>query len=131
MLDEVEADLVDRFGDYPDEVANLLNIGQIKMDGDRALVEGIQKRQQQIIFTLSKVGTKAYKVEQLFEALSATKMKATLGVEKDHMVIKLVVEKIDGRSDLAKRDQQICSCITRTKSTKNRWWRHWRIKKCE
>lgn len=93
MLDEVEADLVDRFGDYPDEVANLLNIGQIKMDGDRALVESIQKRQQQIIFTLSKVGTKAYKVEQLFEALSATKMKATLGVEKDHMVIKLVVEK--------------------------------------
>ena len=93
MLDEVEADLVDRFGDYPDEVANLLNIGQIKMDGDRALVESIQKRQQQIIFTLSKVGTKAYKVEQLFEALSATKMKATLGVEKDKMVIKLMIAK--------------------------------------
>lgn len=93
MLDEVEADLVDRFGDYPDEVANLLNIGQIKMDGDRALVESIHKRQQQIILTLSKVGTKAYKVEQLFEALSATKMKATLGVEKEKMVIKLTVGK--------------------------------------
>ncbi|MDT2596452.1 transcription-repair coupling factor [Enterococcus dongliensis] len=93
MLDEVEADLVDRFGDYPDEVANLLNVGQIKMDGDRALVESIQKRQQQIIFTLSKVGTKAYKVEQLFEALGATKMKATLGVEKDQMVIKLMIAK--------------------------------------
>ena len=93
MLDEVEADLIDRFGDYPDEVANLLNVGQIKMDGDRALVESIQKRQQQIIFTLSKVGTKAYKVEQLFEALSVTKMKATLGVEKDQMVIKLTIAK--------------------------------------
>jgi len=93
MLDEVEVDLIDRFGDYPDEVANLLNVGQIKMDGDRALVESIQKRQQQIIFTLSKVGTKAYKVEQLFEALSVTKMKATLGVEKDQMVIKLTIAK--------------------------------------
>lgn len=93
MLDEVEADLIDRFGDYPDVVANLLNVGQIKMDGDRALVESIQKRQQQIIFTLSKVGTKAYKVEQLFEALSVTKMKATLGVEKDQMVIKLTIAK--------------------------------------
>ncbi|MDU6524158.1 MAG: hypothetical protein E6540_09350, partial [Enterococcus sp.] len=67
--------------------------GQIKMDGDRALVESIQKRQQQIIVTLSKVGTKAYQVEQLFEALSATKMKATLGVEKDKMVIKLMIDK--------------------------------------
>ncbi|MGM0214665.1 transcription-repair coupling factor [Enterococcus sp. AZ109] len=92
MLDEVEADLIDRFGDYPDEVANLLNIGQIKMDGDRALIESIAKREQQLIVTLSKVGTKAYVVEQLFEALSATKLKATLGVEKEKMVIKLVIQ---------------------------------------
>lgn len=92
MLDEVEADLVDRFGDYPDEVANLLNVGQIKMDGDRALIESITKHDQQLVVTLSKVGTKAYAVEQLFEALSATKLKATLGVEKEKMVIKLVIQ---------------------------------------
>lgn len=92
MLDEVEADLVDRFGDYPDEVANLLNVGQIKMDGDRALIESITKHDQQLVVILSKVGTKAYAVEQLFEALSATKLKATLGVEKEKMVIKLVIQ---------------------------------------
>jgi len=37
MLEELEADLLDRFGEYPEEVAHLLTIGQIKMDGDRAL----------------------------------------------------------------------------------------------
>ncbi|GCF95812.1 transcription-repair-coupling factor [Enterococcus florum] len=93
MLDEVADDLIDRFGNFPDEVANLLNVGQIKMDGDRALVESITKKDQQLVITLSKVGTKAYQVEQLFEALSATKLKATLGVEKEKMVIKLVIQK--------------------------------------
>lgn len=93
MLNEVEEDMIDRFGDYPDEVAHLLTIGQIKMDGDRALVESIVKNDNQIRIALSKAGTKAYQVEQIFEALSATKLKATLGVEKEQMVIKLSIAK--------------------------------------
>ncbi|MGM0237966.1 MULTISPECIES: transcription-repair coupling factor [Enterococcus] len=93
MLNEVEEDMIDRFGDYPDEVAHLLTIGQIKMDGDRALVESIVKNDNQIRIALSKAGTKAYQVEQIFEALSATKLKATLGVEKEQMVIKLSIDK--------------------------------------
>ncbi|MCF8698389.1 hypothetical protein L5H80_07840, partial [Enterococcus faecium] len=44
-----------------------------------------------IVFTLSKVGTKRYSVEQLFEALTATKLKASLGVEKEQMVIRLTI----------------------------------------
>lgn len=93
MLNEVEDDLIDRFGDYPDEVAHLLTIGQIKMDGDRALVESIQRNDQLLILTLSKAGTKQYTAEQLFAALTATKMKATLGVEKEKMTIKLTIGK--------------------------------------
>ncbi|MFR0959605.1 MAG: TRCF domain-containing protein, partial [Enterococcus sp.] len=91
MLDELEDDLLDRFGEYPEEVAHLLTIGQIKMDGDRALLETIRKQEPHIVFTLSKVGTKRYSVEQLFEALTATKLKASLGVEKEQMVIRLTI----------------------------------------
>ena len=91
MLDELEEDLLDRFGEYPEEVAHLLTIGQIKMDGDRALLEMIRKQQQTIVFKLSKVGTKRYTVEQLFEALTATKLKAGLGVEKEQMMIRLTL----------------------------------------
>ena len=46
MYEELEADLLDRFGEYPDEVAHLLTTGRIKMDGDRALLESIRKRDQ-------------------------------------------------------------------------------------
>lgn len=93
MYEELEADLLDRFGEYPDEVAHLLTTGRIKMDGDRALLESIRKRQQVIKFTLSKIGTKMYTVEQLFEALSATKLKADLAVEKEKMTISLKLPK--------------------------------------
>lgn len=93
MYDELEADLLDRFGEYPDEVAHLLTTGQIKMDGDRALVETIRKRQQEITFTLSKIGTKTYNVEQIFEALSHTQLKADLAVDNEKMSVRLKVPK--------------------------------------
>ncbi|WP_207696045.1 transcription-repair coupling factor [Enterococcus sp. DIV0212c] len=93
MYDELEADLLDRFGEYPDEVAHLLTTGKIKMDGDRALVETIRKRQQEITFTLSKIGTKTYNVEQIFEALSHTQLKADLAVDNEKMAVRLKVPK--------------------------------------
>ncbi|MBO0474930.1 transcription-repair coupling factor [Enterococcus ureasiticus] len=93
MYDELEADLLDRFGEYPDEVAHLLTTGQIKMDGDRALVETIRKRKQEITFTLSKIGTKTYNVEQIFEALSQTQLKADLAVDNEKMSVRLKVPK--------------------------------------
>lgn len=93
MYEELEADLLDRFGEYPDEVAHLLTVGRIKMDGDRALLESIRRKAAEIKFVLSKVGTKTYSVEQIFEALAATKLKAGLAVEKDQMTIRLTIVK--------------------------------------
>ncbi|MDH6363924.1 transcription-repair coupling factor (superfamily II helicase) [Enterococcus sp. PF1-24] len=93
MLEELEADLLDRFGEFPDEVSYLLMIGQLKMDGDCALLEVIRKQQQVVRVVLSKVGTKTFSVEQIFEALAATKLRASLGVEKEKMVIKLTIPK--------------------------------------
>jgi len=93
MYEELEADLLDRFGEYPDEVAHLLTTGRIKMDGDRALLDSIRKRQQTVKFTLSKVGTKLYSVEQLFKALAATTLKADLAVENEKMTITLKLPK--------------------------------------
>ncbi|MHC5269891.1 transcription-repair coupling factor [Enterococcus sp. LJL98] len=92
-LDELQDDLLDRFGEYPDEVAHLLAVGEMKMNGDRALLDRIRKEGQIVTVTLSKAGTKAYSVEQLFKSLSKTKLKATLGVEKEQMRLKLTIPK--------------------------------------
>ena len=92
-LDELQDDLLDRFGEYPSEVAHLLSVGELKMNGDRSLIDRIKRQGDQVAFTLSKAGTKAYDMEQLFGALSKTKLKSTLGVEKDQMHIKLTIPK--------------------------------------
>ena len=92
MFDELEADLLDRFGEYPDEVANLLTVGLIKMNGDFALVEKIQKMNLVIEVQLSKAGTNAYTIEQVFKALAATNLKAELSSD-DTLAIRLKLTK--------------------------------------
>jgi transcription-repair coupling factor (superfamily II helicase) len=79
MFEELEGDLLDRFGDYPDEVANLLTVGLIKMNSDFALVEKIQKRGMviEVLF---------------FKALSATTLKAELSSD-DALTINLKLTK--------------------------------------
>ncbi len=93
MYEELEADLLDALESILTKWRNLLTTGRIKMDGDRALLESIRKRDQKVKFVLSKIGTKTYSVEQLFEALSATSLKADLAVEKEQMTISLKLPK--------------------------------------
>ncbi|MCS6723498.1 hypothetical protein NOM68_18375, partial [Proteus mirabilis] len=92
MFEELEGDLLDRFGEYPDEVANLLTVGLIKMNSDFALVEKIQKHGMVIEVLLSKAGTNAYTIEQIFKALSATTLKAELSSD-DALAINLKLTK--------------------------------------
>ena len=88
-LDELQDDLLDRFGEYPDEVAHLLAVGELKMNAERALVEAVKKQGLAVKITLSKVGTQQYVVQDLFKALTATKLKANMNQAKDKMEITL------------------------------------------
>lgn len=42
IYEELQEELVDRFGEYPDEVAYLLEIGLLKHFADNALVEKLR-----------------------------------------------------------------------------------------
>ncbi|MGO3197881.1 transcription-repair coupling factor [Vagococcus salmoninarum] len=96
MYEELEDDLIDRFGGYPDEVGYLLSIGLIKMNGDYALVEKITRKGDKLEIILSKAGTNTYKVEQLFKALAVTDYQADVGLDDDQMKIKLSIPKNKG-----------------------------------
>lgn len=91
-FDEIQADLIDRFGDYPDQVANLLAIGQLKMNADDALIETIKQTKEIIQVTLSAKGSRLVSGEQIFEALSTTRLKATVGFEQEQLSVKLVIQ---------------------------------------
>lgn len=89
---EIQEDLIDRFGEYPVEVTNLLAIGQIKMLADEALIEKIQRHEDAIQVTLSPRATGKLQQADIFEALSATKLKAMVNVDGGKMQIKLVIQ---------------------------------------
>jgi len=89
---EVQADLIDRFGDYPTEVAGLLAVGQLKMLADEALIEKIQRTDRDLHLTLSKQGTAKLDTKDIFKALAKTKLRATVGIDDDKMKVKLVIQ---------------------------------------
>ena len=89
---EIQADLIDRFGDYPEQVANLLMIGQLKMTADEALIESIKQVKGDLQVTLSPKGSQKVSGEQIFEALSATRLKATVGFDREKLSVKLIIQ---------------------------------------
>ncbi|CAM3064441.1 transcription-repair coupling factor [Lactiplantibacillus plajomi] len=89
---EVQDDLMDRFGDYPQEVASLLAVGKLKMLADDALIEKIQRDDDNLNLTLSKQGTAKLDTKDIFKALAKTKLRATVGIDDDKMKVKLVIQ---------------------------------------
>ncbi|MBP5842274.1 transcription-repair coupling factor, partial [Lactiplantibacillus plantarum] len=89
---EVQDDLMDRFGDYPVEVAGLLAVGKLKLLADDALIEKIQRDDSELHLTLSKQGTAKLDTKDIFKALAKTKLKATVGIDDDKMKVKLVIQ---------------------------------------
>ncbi|KRK34799.1 transcription-repair coupling factor [Levilactobacillus parabrevis] len=91
-VSEIQADLIDRFGDYPESVAQLLTIGQLKLAADLALVDKIRRVNGDVFVTISKQGTNILGGEDVFKALAATQLKATVAVDNDRLHVKLVLQ---------------------------------------
>ena len=92
QLHEVEDDLIDRFGDYGEPVANLLKISQLKMFSDYALVDKIHQNQPKITITFSPRAGTEFSSKELLEAIAQTKFRATINTENDRYQIQLTVQ---------------------------------------
>lgn len=108
---EIQEDLIDRFGDYPLEVTNLLAIGQIKMLADQTLIEKIQRHDDDIMVTLSKRATQKLQQADIFEALSVTQLRAMVNVSNDKMQVKLVIQPAMKETDWLKQLQQFIEAL--------------------
>ncbi|MBW1604780.1 transcription-repair coupling factor [Lactobacillus sp. Sy-1] len=89
---EIQGDLIDRFGDYPEAVANLLLIGRMKMLADQALIKKISNNKQSIIVTMSKLGTDKFSSKDILKAIAETKFRSTVEVVNDRIQIKLIIQ---------------------------------------
>lgn len=87
QFDEVQADLIDRFGDYPPAVANLLAVGRLKMLADQSLVKTITQKEMQFSIDFEGRFERLLNVRQLLKALAQTKLKATIKSDADQLKI--------------------------------------------
>lgn len=78
---ELQEELIDRFGEYDQEVADLLQIGLIKYFGERALIEKIARQDRTIQIDFSPEASQQLSVEWLFKALGDTTLRSDMKTE--------------------------------------------------
>ncbi|WP_024344482.1 transcription-repair coupling factor [Streptococcus equinus] len=75
----LQDELIDRFGEYPDQVAYLLEIGLVKSYMDNAFTELVERKDNNLLVRFEKASLQHYLTQDYFEALSKTDLKARIG----------------------------------------------------
>lgn len=78
---ELQDELIDRFGDYPQEVDDLLAVGLIKYYSERVLLETIKQTRDTVSLSFSEQGTKAIPIPEIFRALDGIPLQVDLETE--------------------------------------------------
>lgn len=77
-FEQIETDLLDRFGEMPNDVARLLVVGQIKPLADAALVTRIRRVKNQVTVSFNDAAAAKLAGEKIFVALKDVALKASI-----------------------------------------------------
>lgn len=88
---QLQDEMIDRFGEYDDDVADLLLIGLIKLYSEQALIETIKRTDQEVELTFSESGSRSLPAEEIFRALSEVPLKANMTVKKERFVVTIQI----------------------------------------
>ncbi|WP_332238355.1 transcription-repair coupling factor [Sporolactobacillus sp. KGMB 08714] len=69
-IEELEEEMIDRFGQYPREVADLFRIAELRVMADKLMVEEIKQKDADLTIIFSERGWKTLNREALFKAIS-------------------------------------------------------------
>lgn len=102
---ELQDELIDRFGEYPDTVAYLLEIGLLKSYFDQVFCHNVLRRKQEILVSFEPMAATIFLTQDYFEALSATQLKAQIQEERGRLE---VVFKVDRKNDREILEELLC-----------------------
>ncbi|HEW8867016.1 TPA: transcription-repair coupling factor [Streptococcus pneumoniae] len=88
--EELQEELIDRFGEYPDVVAYLLEIGLVKSYLDKVFVQRVERKDNKITIQFEKVTQRLFLAQDYFKALSVTNLKA--GIAENKKLMELVFD---------------------------------------
>jgi len=94
VFEDIEADMLDRFGEMPDEVARLLLVGRIKQLADQAQIINIRRQRKQLAITFNAQATTKLSGETIFEALIDVPLKAAVRTESGDLQVILTVNDV-------------------------------------
>jgi len=80
-IEELNEEMVDRFGDYPEEVTYLFRISEIKVYGLQAGLETIKQTKEEVLFLLSEKASSEIDGQKIFQITSKYGRKIGLGME--------------------------------------------------
>lgn len=83
--EELQEELIDRFGEYPYVVAYLLEIGLVKSYLDKVFVQRVERKDNKITIQFEKVTQRLFLAQDYFKALSVTNLKAGIAENKELM----------------------------------------------
>lgn len=89
---DIQGDLIDRFGDYPTAVGNLLLVSKLKHAADLAMISKIKRQQDNINITFTERGSRLIKAPAIIKELAKTRFKATIGDTDRQITVRLVIQ---------------------------------------
>ncbi|MGT2713171.1 transcription-repair coupling factor [Streptococcus pluranimalium] len=117
--EELQDELIDRFGEYPDQVAYLLEIGLIKSYLDSVFTELVDRKENQLVVRFEKVTQTLFLTQDYFEALSKTNLKARISEhqgkievifdirnKKDYEILEELIQFGQGFADIKERKME-------------------------
>lgn len=95
-LTELKEDMVDRFGDYPQEVDDLFKVAAVRVMADKLMIEEIKESSDDLTVLFSEPGWKSLDREALFKTIG--QMGPGIGLGSSGQKMKLTIRS-DGRKD--------------------------------
>ncbi|QPC48472.1 transcription-repair coupling factor [Mangrovibacillus cuniculi] len=92
-LQDLKDELLDRFGDYPQEVADLFRVSEIRIYGRFAKLEKIKQDREAIHIFMSEEGSKEVDGSKVFELTSNLGRDVGLGMEGQQMKLSIYLKR--------------------------------------
>ena len=92
QLDKIEDELIDRFGDYPEAVENLLAVAGLKINADYAQVLNVikDKKKPQIKVEFNLAASRELEGPNIFKALEHVNLKARINLNPERRLVVLL-----------------------------------------
>lgn len=94
----LQDELIDRFGDYPKEVANLLLISLLKTTLEGLFVDVLEQTETMILLRFAKKAQTLFLSQDYFKALSATRLKASISDYQGKVEVRFQIKGFDETS---------------------------------